>query len=595
MSVYKQRSLPNKIIMKYLKSLYFAGFLLLLSACAGVLDKTPLDLISDPQVWADENLAEAYLADLYFSTDFVNLTRHRGYNQGMIASMGGEMRTYGAWQQPYRAATTIITETGLGSEDVQYWKYDNIRNANYFIQQMETVAEFDPDFIVQRVAEARFLRAYMYFQMVIRYGGVPILTTVQDINTPSDQLFVSRNSEKEVYDFIISEMDVLAVILPESGVDVSRPTKWASMALKSRAALYAASIARYGSEQLGGLLGIPASDEQAYAQQSYDASLEIINNSGHVLYNEIGDKAENFHNLFIDETSANKEVIFAERFDFGLGLGHSLSNLAMPDGFAKGWGSNFNFFYDFVERFEFEDGSAGTSVSRSDLTSQEWDMADLFHNRDPRFRATVFYPEAPWQGSQVLFHSATIVDSVSTNSGLVDGVWPAKAPNRNTTKTGFHLRKRIDESAVGPLGGEDDTDYIAFRLGEVYLNLAEAAFYLGKTNEGLDALNEVRDRAGMPAKTELSEDILQNERAVELAFEDQYYWDIRRWRKAVELLDGVRLKGLRYDYNWTTKKYAISFKNGEGVERVFQDRNYYFPLGVGRIADNPNFVENPGY
>ncbi len=222
--------------------------------------------------------------------------------------------------------------------------------------------------------------------------------------------------------------------------------------------------------------------------------------------------------------------------------------------------------------------------------------ADIFHNRDPRFKASIFYPEAPWQGNIVLFHTSTTVGGESFNSGTIgDEAWPAKAPNRNTTKTGFHLKKRIDENDVHPLGGEDDSDYYVFRLGEIYLNLAEAALYLGKTGEALDALNAVRVRANMPPKTEITEDNLRNERAVELAFEDHRYWDIRRWRIAVQVLDNVRMQGLRYDYNYDTQKYQIKLKNGDGVVRVFQERNYYFPLTVDRVVDNPNFVENPGY
>lgn len=582
--------------MKSIKYIFLLALAIGFTNCQDVLDKQPLDIISDAVVWQDESLADAYLNDIYYRADFVNLTRDRGYNQGMVAALGGEARTFGAWQQPYRAATTIITETGLGSPDIQYWKYNAIRDANYFIEQMETVADFDEEFIAQKIAEARFLRAYMYFEMVKRYGGVPILTKVQPIDAPKEELFVPRDSEKAVYDFIISEMDAIFQVLPDSYADASRPTKWAAMALKSRAALYAASIAQYGEEQLNGLLGFPKSDVTTYAQHCYDASKAIINSGFHALYEAEGDPVKNFHNLFIDESGANTEVIFAERFDFTLGLGHSLSNRAMPDGFARGWGSNFNIYYDFVELFEFEDGSPGTSVTRDMITSQEWDMADLFHNRDPRFRASIFYPESPWQGSQVLFHTSTIINGQSTNQGTVDGTdWPAKAPNRNTTKTGFHLKKRVDEGTVGPLGGEDDTDYYVFRLGEIYLNLAEAAFYLDKNDEALEALNTVRRRAAMPDKTEINEDIIRNERQVELFFEDHRYWDIRRWRIAVDVLDNVRLKGLRYDYNWDTKKYKISFKNGDGVARVFQERNYYFPIGVGRIADNPNFVENPGY
>jgi hypothetical protein len=582
--------------MKNIKIILLISCVTMLWNCSDVLDKEPLDIISDIRVWQDENLAQAYLNDLYYRTDFVNLTRHRGYNQGMVASMGDEARTYGAWQQPYRAGTLIMDENGPGSPDVEYWKYSVIRDANNFIEQMQTVATFDADYISQKVAEVRWLRAYIYFEMVKRYGGVPILTVAQPVNTPAEDLYVSRNSEKEVYDFVISEMDALVNILPESYADASKPTKWAAHALKSRAALYAASIGKYGQLQMNNLLGIPSGDVLSYAQKAYDASNAIISSGQFALYDEIDDPVKNFHNLFIDETAANREVIFAERFDFAQGLGHSLSNLAMPDGFAKGWGSNFNFYYDFVELFEFADGTPGTSIPRGQLTSQEWSMDDLFHNRDARFKATVFYPEAPWQGSMVLFHTSTKVDGKNVNKGTVGGTtWPAKAPNRNTTKTGFHLKKRVDEDHVHPLGGEDDTDYYAFRLGEMYLNLAEAAHYLGLGSEALDALNEVRRRADMPDKSEVTDAIIRNERAVELAFEDHRYWDLRRWRIAEEVLDGKRLKGLRYDYNWETKLYKVSLKNGEGTPRIFQERNYYFPLNVNRIADNPNFVENPGY
>lgn len=132
-------------------------------------------------------------------------------------------------------------------------------------------------------------------------------------------------------------------------------------------------------------------------------------------------------------------------------------------------------------------------------------------------------------------------------------------------------------------------------MGEIYLNLAEAAFYLGNTSEALTTLNRLRERAGMPPKTEITEDIIHNERLVELTWENHSYWDIRRWRIAEELLDGVRMQGLKYTYNYDTKKYQIILSNGEGVARTFQKRNYYLPLGIDRIVENPNMVENPDY
>ncbi len=137
--------------MKYIKSIFVITLILSFAGCQSVLDKQPLDIISDAVVWQDEALADAYLNDIYYRADFVNLTRHRGYNQAMLACMGGEMRVYGAWQQPYRVATSIIDENGPfrasagETSDVEYWKYNAVRDANYFIEQMETVAEFDTE------------------------------------------------------------------------------------------------------------------------------------------------------------------------------------------------------------------------------------------------------------------------------------------------------------------------------------------------------------------------------------------------------------------------------------------------------------------
>ncbi len=223
--------------MKNIKYLIITVYLEF-SGCEDVLDKQPLDIISDAVVWQDKNLVEAYLNDLYYRTDFVNLTGGPGFNEGMVASMGGECRPFGGWQDPYTAATTIIDETGA-HPSLEYWKYSNIRDVNYFIEKMETETEFSQEYIDEKIAEARFLRAYMYFEMVKRYGGVPILTVAQSIDTPEEELYVSRNSEKEVYDFIGFEMDAIALVLPESyGTEgKGRPTKWAALALKSRAML----------------------------------------------------------------------------------------------------------------------------------------------------------------------------------------------------------------------------------------------------------------------------------------------------------------------------------------------------------------------
>lgn len=576
---------------KYIYSILLLS--LITVSCEDYLDKEPLDIITDSVVWQDPALIDAFLADLYKRVDFIEL-RGDGTEQtslAMIASMGGEGRSFGGHHLSYKASTNVITSVGINSQ-LDYWKFRNIREVNYFIEKIQE-SPLDQGLIEQYISEVRFLRSYMYFQMVIRFGGVPIITKAQAFDALEEEIFVPRNSEKEVYDFIIDEMTAISEILPSQN-ERGRPSEMAALALKSRAALYAASIAKYGTQQLNGLLGFNSADESYYAQISYDASNDIINSGLHYLYEVHEDPTVNFQNLFLDESSSNTEVIMAEVYDYSKNRAHSFTLRAAPHDFSNTWGS-MCYMYDFTERFEFADGTPGKSISRSMLTSQEWSPDELWHNRDPRFKATVFYPESPWQGGKVLFHKKTIRDGVTYTSGVAEDGWPYAATKRNWLRTGLIPRKRVNESISPEPVQNDDTDYIIFRLGEIYLNLAEAAFYLGKDGEALTALNSVRQRVGMPAKESISEDIIQNERLVELSWENQSYWDMRRWRIAKEILDGVRMKGLEYTYNYNTKKYKIKIKNAEGVARTFLDHNYYLPLGVNRVSENPNIVENPGY
>ena len=594
--------------MKNLKYPFILILFLHATSCEDILDKQPLDTISDNLVWNDRQLIESYVADLYFETDFMErrTVQQTGVSYAMIGSMGGEGRSFGGHHQPYRSATTPIQASGA-NVSLDYWKYNNIRNANYALEQLESRSSLDQAFIDQRSLEIRYLRAYMYFQMVIRYGGVPLITKVQGVETgEAGTAFVPRDSEQDIYDFIISEMDVLSQQLPSSydDFDKGRPTKWAAYALQSRAALYAASIANYGEVQLGGLLGIPSGEVAKYAQISVDASNAIIDNGIHSLYEEIENKIDNFHTIWMDESSANKEKLMVEVFDFGLNKGHPFTPRAMPHDFSGSWGA-YHYLYDWVERFEFADGTPGTSVTREELVRPEgWAMDELMSNRDPRFMASVFYPGAPWKGSNVYIHFGTwtggqLGDGEFLNAGIDENGFPYKAHPRNIAKSGFMVKKRTDPN-VSPSGGfpglfNDDRDYIVFRLGEVYLNLAEANFYLNNTTVALAALNRVRERAGMPPKTEITEDILQNERLVELSWENHSYWDLRRWRIAQEVLDGVRMAGVKWFYLYETKKYAVELIKAEGVPRLFQAHNYYLPLGTARVAENPNLAENPGY
>jgi hypothetical protein len=572
------------------KIFYIFTIVILLGSCNDVLDIQPTNIISEEAVKNDPVLVDAFLNKIYANTRFQTRGVNNNYtpDEAMLHVMSGESNVFAAWQQPFASAMKIIDENGAHNA-AEYWPYGNIRSCNEIIEILQE-ATFNPEEIVQKVAEARWLRAFMYFELVKRYGGVPLITEPQSIDQPIEELYVARNSEKEIYDFVISEMDELANILPESysADEYGRPTKWAAIALKSRTALYAGSIGKYGSVQLNGLLGIPTGEANAYYQKAYDASMQIINSGAHPLYNENPDPVANYNEMFVND--GHSEVIFAMVYDLSLLKTHSWGFVCMPDGFQTGWGSNNWMYLESWEKYEYADGSPG-EIDRAVLDGKtKFAMDEIFTNRDPRLLATAFYPEIPWQDSKVYFHN-------KTNGTIPAGSdWPGVAPRRNRIKAGILIRKRVNEAIKLPIGGENEEDWTVFRTGEMYLNAAEAAYELGQMDNAKTLINTIRDRAGMPDKETLTVEDIRNERFVELYIEEHRYWDIRRWRIAVDVLDGMGFHGVTWEYYIEEDKYTLKIKDADfNRKRVFAERNYYFPIGLDRIADNPNLVENPGY
>ncbi|AWW31603.1 hypothetical protein DN752_16550 [Echinicola strongylocentroti] len=586
--------------MKNIRNILIPLCIFVLFSCEDELTKVP-NFISEDNIFESESLTEAYLAKIYQDLRFINFGGDNGYNVGMIPAIGGEHICYADWQTPNTTYQRTYS-AAAGDGPVGYYPWNNIRDANYVIENIANSSSFEQGYIDAKTAEAKYLRAHMYFEMVKRYGGVPLITEVQYVDDPEETLYPSRSTEQEIYDFIISELDAAIPFLstdPTGGQ--GRVDRWTALSLKSRAALYAASIANFGEVQLDGVVGIPNAQAESYYQMSYDASKEILDSGNFSLYNAYDDKVENYINLFLDD--GNSEVIFAQVFE-PIVKGTGFDRLAFPAEFRGGWGCNFPVLYDIVELFDFQDGRLGTSISRDELTANNsWDIDEFFGNRDPRFRASVFYPETTFKGGLIYFHSSTLYtnnvgEKVESTSGNLDRggeVWPAAAHPRNVRNTGLLRRKSVNESLDLPNSGESGQDFSIFRLGEIYLNLAEAAFYLNNMDESLAAINMLRERVDMPLYDQITEDNLRKERQVELCFETHRYWDLVRWRIAPEYLDDVRMKGLVFKYDLDEDRYIVTLKNAEPVTREFGPERYYFPIDQGIIADNPKWIQNPGY
>lgn len=582
-------------LMKNMLIIIFLPLLFLVIGCEKDLTKEP-PFISENVVFEDENLVESYMAELYESSQFQVAY---GQDMAMYAAAAAENICFANWQVPNDTYRRIYSaETGPGPLDD--WNYELIRNINYLLENIGDSESLDQDYITAKIAEARFLRAWEYFNMAKRWGGVPIITTVQSPDTPKEELYVPRNSEEEVYNFINDELNAILPVYNDAKTgNNGRVDKYAVLMLLSRSNLYAASVARNGTLGPNGLTGISAGNANSYFQMSYDASKDIVDSGMFRLINDNADKVSNYASIFLNE--GNDEIILAEIFEPFI-KGHALDHRAHPQGFGSSWNSNFPVIYDFVELFDFVDGSSG-KIDRSLLNeSNEWDIDEFFGNRDPRFRASVFYPESPFQGKKVYFHYKTIYDGGTMESDdtgatftTVNGEeWPGASPPRNRRNTSLLLRKRVNENDLVPQDASSGQDYVIFRYAETLLNMAEAAFYLGRTDEALNLINQIRDRAGMPLRTEITEDYIRQERQVELSFEDHRYWDLIRWRVAPEVLS-VRTKGLEFAYNLDTDKYIITLKDAENAIRVFEPKRVYLPFSLDRLASNPNLMQNPEY
>lgn len=568
-------------------------------SCNDVLDKAPLDIISEDVVFSDPVLAQSYINNVYSELSFLN-REGSGYEEvDPTSGLSDEGRQGRNWHPLYYnwKAGRLDKNGGL----MELWNYGTIRKVNEFLEKIDKSTAISETTRKEMIAQMRYARAIIYFYMGKRYGGVPIITKAQAIDALNDELFVSRNKEIEVYDFVIKEIDEILNDLPATTSSIGYPTKYAALALKSRAGLYAASIATWGKVDLNGLVGIPATDAQRFWQASYDASKEIIQSGKYSLYNKYpGDKTKNFQYLFLDEN--NSEVIFSWQLT-GVNITGNYDLFMSPFQFCPGWGgSNTSVYLEMVEEFENQDGTPGTfDVAKA--TEKPWDLKDFFANKDPRFNATVYYEGSIWKNEPVENWSGIISpEGTKITSGYYNG---KSAQGRSYTCggyaggviTGFNVKKYLDPTLIPVEQNKTKVDFIVFRLGEILLNYAEAAFELGESDEALNAVNEIRQRAGISVLTEVSRDKIRHERKVELAFEDQRWWDLKRWRIAASAITRT-FRGIYTFYDVNTGKFKIEMNNNVdgGSPATFHEKHYYLPITPSRIANNPNLApENPGY
>jgi hypothetical protein len=249
---------------------------------------------------------------------------------------------------------------------------------------------------------------------------------------------------------------------------------------------------------------------------------------------------------------------------------------------------------DLINDFENKDGSSG----KIDWANVRGHLPEILKNKDPRLNATILYNEMPWVQDTVDIWSGIYVGGKLLNSqsdkykGMDEVGFDQKTVQGS--RTGFLMKKYLDPNRRYPKPGESDQDWIVYRYAETLLNYAEAAFELGKTGEALDAINQIRDRAGIAKLGSVSMDQIRHERRIELVFEEHRFYDLRRWRTAMKVLNADFYGALSY-YQWEEKRYSFQVVSADGYKKVFKPQYYYFPITPDRINNNPKLIENPNY
>ena len=453
--------------------------------------------------------------------------------------------------------------------------YTIIRRSNVFLKNIGIVPI--PEVTMKRqVAEARFLRAFAYFELLKRYGGIPLVgNQVFDLNS---DLNIPRNTFAECVDYIAAECEAITPDLPNgstiAATEFGRVPSEAAMALKCRLYLYAASPLFNGggfetNPSLKALTGYPTNDPARWGRVITSAEALIAKGyyklpagTGTTAYSAVFTTKINTDIIF-SKQSANSTVI---------------ENANAPVGYVAPTTSNGRNSptQNFVNAFNNLNGTTYTGATTG---------AAQYENRDPRLKSILFYNGVQWLGR-----------AVQTYEGGLD------KPNQSfktQTKTSYYLRKFMADFATSTTYSNQSHNFPYFRFSEVLLSYAEALNEVGRLEDAVKQMNLVRARAGITAGTdgrygiptgidqnELRE-LIKNERRIELSFEEHRFWDLRRWKMSTAL--AATLQGLTIIQN--DPLYVMQPVN----TMIFQTKYYHMPIPYSEIIKNNRLIQNEGY
>lgn len=485
-----------------------------------------------------------------------------------------------------------------------YWtnSYYGIRRANIFMQHIGMVPirqtiDSTNDKLTRQYwrAEARFIRCLLYWELLKRYGGVPLIGN--NIYTLDDDLQIPRNTFEQCVDYIVSECNAVRDSLrkePISDGDWGRIPRGAAIALKCRVLLYAASPLFNGGgvendATKKALTGYPTADPNRW--EAVISAAEELKALGH--YNVFpttspaspATATTNFISVFT--TKKNVDIILAKQSANST----NLENTQAPIGYS-GTASSQGLTsptQNLVDAFPMLNGQSPFNPDGTVNTASGYNVNAPYYNRDPRMSAIVFYDSLTWLGRRV-----------ETFEGGLDK--PNSSAVTVQTKTGYYLRKFLGNFPTGNTYSNQSHNFPIFRYAEILLNYAEALNEVGRVEDAVTQIKPIRSRAGIQAGADtrygisvgITQDdmrtLIRNERRVELSFEEHRFWDIRRWKTAATDLAGP-LYGMKIIKTGTARTYE---KTQIGT-MLFNNKLYHMPLPYDETIKNRALIQNEGW
>ena len=573
------------------------GLLFMASACNDGYEKEPVEHFTLDYLFSRAD--SAGIQARYFLNNIYYEHLPSGYNRingdfldaasdDAISINNNEPEIYKLFMGRY-SAVSRLTDMEWGGY------YQGIRKANILINNIDVVP-FNLTYInalgetkplnYTMKAEARFLRAHFYFELVKRYGGVPLIG--DNVYVLGDDVQLPRNTFAQCIDYIVRELDEIkddlrSLPMADATEFAHAPTKEACLAMKARVLLYAASplFNEKPLEAGNELIGYPSYDSGRW-NLAAQAAKDLIDQYGPKGKGTLN-LAQDYRNICVDFYGGNNpELIFFRP----VGKNKSIETANGPLGFSGNslGNGNTNPTQNLVESFLMKDGTKYVSTS----------VDDPFKNRDPRLDFTILHHGSRWLNTTL----DTQVGGTHNPSGA------------QYSRTCYYMAKFMKDYQTSSNYEDNIHLWVMYRYGEVLLNYAEAlneVALAGGTIDNKEVLNsliQLRKRAGIepgnenyyglpaPQNYDAAEmrEIIRNERRIEMAFEEQRYWDIRRWRIAEDIFKEP-LKGL----NIQVVGNKTIYNEVNVLSAEFDTKRYFYPIPYSEVIKNGNMIQNPNW